>query len=295
MPSKFVKVTLLGASGVGKSAVILRIFGKEYREEYDPSCEDVYGVKLQVDDKELPYIILDPKALESSTLLDNYLHESDGFLLIYSITSKESFEQIKNLYETIAEEVRSKAILIGNKSDLADQRKVSYDEGKALANELQIPFFETSAKSDVNITQPFVDVGRLYRQIIVSLQQQPQDGRAQSQDGVSKAKEIVVEVQNGVSNVPKGYVVQVPDVPFEKGQSYTVQVKDGASSTALPYTVQLEEHSIKIKAQEGGKAREGTSDVDNRSENKLQADSVELDLADIKIQGLERGPCCVML
>jgi small GTP-binding protein len=299
-----VKLGLLGESGVGKSAITLRIFNKEFRPEYDPSCEDVYGTKVQVDDKELPYIFYDPKGQEASVLMDYFLCEADGFLLIYSITSRESFDVIKKIYETIPEEERFKVILIGNKSDLAQERKVTYEEGKALADALRIPFYESSAKNDENITQAFADVGKIYRKILASLQEkvvepvEAQGIRLESQDGINKGKEIIVQVQDSASHTAKDYIVQVPDGSFEKAQVFTVQVKEGVSSKSQAYTVEMQDHSVKIKAQEGPsiKLQEGSNIIQDSVASKLQGDTVELDLADIKIQGVdERGNCCVAL
>jgi len=141
MPSKFVKAYLLGVSGAGKSAFTLRAYGQEYRKEYDPSCEDYYEIKLTVDEKDLRYILFDPKGAERTSLTDLFLNEANGYLVAYSTTSRESFEKAKYLRSTIAEESRDKVILIGTKSDLTELRQVSYEEGKALADEWRIPFF----------------------------------------------------------------------------------------------------------------------------------------------------------
>jgi len=308
MPSKFVKIGLLGDNGVGKSAVTLRIFNKEFRPEYDPSCEDVYRCNVVVDDKELPCIFYDPKGQEDSTLMDYFLYDADGFLLIYSITCKESFEVITKLFETIPEESRFKAILIGNKTDLAQERKVTYEEGKALAEKLRVPFLESSCKNDENISQAFTECGKLYLKVLSSLQEKVEkvqdivssEARVEAQDGANKGKEIIVQVQDSASHTAKDYIVQVPDGSFDKAQAFTVQVKDGVSSKLQAYTVQVQDNSVKIKAQEGPsiKNQEGPNVIQDSVVSKLQDNTVELDLADIKIQGVDgRGNanCCVAL
>jgi len=275
---------LLGASGVGKSAFTLRIFAQEFRKEYDPSCEDYYGLKLVVDDKELQFLLFDPKGTDRTSLTDLFLNEADGYLVAYSIASKESFEKAKYLFSTIAPEFRDKVIFIGTKSDLVEERQVTYEEAKAVADSWQVPFFETSSKKDENVTQPFVEVGRAYVKALSSLQA-PVNNEA-SYEGTNK-KEILVKVQE------KDYLVQVPDGSFDQTKSFTVSVKEGPSTKAQAYTVQVHDGSVKIKAQNSGKIE---GDVRENIADK-RADSFELDVNDIQIQGVdERGKnCCVAL
>jgi len=286
MPSKFVKIYLLGASGVGKSAFTLRKFAQEFRNEYDPSCEDYYGLKLAVDDKELQYLLFDPKGTDRTSLTDLFLNEADGYLIAYSIASKESFEKAKYLYSTIAPEFRDKALLIGTKSDLVEERQVTYEEAKAVADSWQVPFFETSAKKDENIIQPFVEVGRAYRKAIAG-SQAPINNEARS-EGASQVKDIVVKVQE------KDYLVQVPGGSFDQTQSFTVQVKDGPSKKAQAYTVQIQDGSVKIKAQDSVKI-EGSDVRESVADKRL--DTAEFDVSEFQIQGVdERGKnCCVAL
>jgi len=285
MPSKFAKVYLLGSSGVGKSAFTLRIFAQEFRSEYDPSCEDYYGLKLAVDDKEIKYILFDPKGTDRTSLTDLFLNEADGYLIAYSIASKESFEKAKYLYSTIAPEYREKVILIGTKSDLAEQRQVTLEEAKAVADSWRVSFFETSAKKAENITQPFLEIGRAYIKAFGSLQT-PIINEARS-EGINKSKEIVVQVQK------KDYLVQVPDGSIDPTQSFTVQVKQSPSDKPQAYTVQVQDGSVKFKAQDSvkveGSVRENVADK--------RLDTFELDVNDITIQGVdERGKnCCVAL
>jgi len=281
MPSKFAKIYLMGASGVGKSAFTLRIFSQEFRSEYDPSCEDYYGLKLAVDDKEIKYLLFDPKGTDRTSLTDLFLNEADGYLVAYSIASKESFEKAQYLYSTIAPEFRDRVILIATKSDLAEQRQVTYEEAKAVADSWQVPFFETSAKKNENITQPVVEIGRAYSKSVASLQ------APAPSEGANKAKELVVQFQH------KDYLVQVPDGSIDTTQSFTVQVKEGASNKPQAYTVQVQDGSVKMKAQDSvkieGSVRENVADK--------RADTFELDINDINIQGIDAREknCCVAL
>lgn len=96
------------------------------------------------------------------------MREAEGFLLVYSIAKRPTFDEVTALYARIMrvkedEESKVHIILVGNKCDLEDQRAVSIDEGKSLANEWNCPFYETSAKTKINNTEPFFDCARLIR------------------------------------------------------------------------------------------------------------------------------------
>lgn len=89
---------------------------------------------------------------------DHYLRSGEGFLVVYSITERTTFNVACELYESI---IRIKeldhvpVVLVGNKCDLEDKRSVSTMEAAALARTWNIPFFETSAKNRYNIEAAF--------------------------------------------------------------------------------------------------------------------------------------------
>lgn len=96
--------------------------------------------------------------LEYSELWDQHIRTCDCFLLIYSITSRLSFQEIHNFQEHICRIRNEKYlpfILVGNKCDLAYGREVSSTEGYELANEIGCPFFEASAKNGTNVDKVF--------------------------------------------------------------------------------------------------------------------------------------------
>ena len=101
--------------------------------------------------------------LEYSELREQHISTCDCFLLIYSITSRHSFQEIRTFQEHICR-IRNKKyipfILVGNKCDLAYQREVSSTEGYKLANEIGCPFFEASAKKRINVEEIFHEAVR---------------------------------------------------------------------------------------------------------------------------------------
>ena len=99
-------------------------------------------------------------------LWDQWIRNSEGFLLGYSIISKSSFEQVNVFKEKIVQVKRRPIeeipiVLVGNKADLEKNRKVQFDEGKELAKSWNAPFFETSAKTRQNVEECIFSLARL--------------------------------------------------------------------------------------------------------------------------------------
>ena len=91
--------------------------------------------------------------------MKNYWIEfGKGFLLVFSITDKESLEDIKKRRDKIIKgkhKNKVPMVLVGNKQDLEDERQISYDEAKQLADSWKIDYIETSAKTNLNCKEAF--------------------------------------------------------------------------------------------------------------------------------------------
>ena len=90
--------------------------------------------------------------------MDMWISFGEGFLLVFAINDRESFELIRGKYDRILigkHQVKCPILLVGNKRDLENERKVSSDEVKQLADELQIDYIETSAKDNYNCKEAF--------------------------------------------------------------------------------------------------------------------------------------------
>jgi GTPase KRas protein len=100
-------------------------------------------------------------------LSESHYRNANGFLLVYSIIDRSSFEQVNQHMERIQKVKDTNQfpmILVGNKLDLNDDRVVSYEEGKNFARDCNIPLFmECSAKTGENVEQIFIEVIRLCR------------------------------------------------------------------------------------------------------------------------------------
>lgn len=116
---------------------------------------------MYVDDKMVRLQLWDTAGQERfRSLIPSYIKDSSVAVVVYDITSKQSFQSVRR-WITEAKQIRGDGlmlVLVGNKIDAADKRQVNTEEGQALAKELDIMFIETSAKSGINVKQLFTDL-----------------------------------------------------------------------------------------------------------------------------------------
>ena len=164
------KIVMLGGGGVGKSALTIQYVQEQFVDEYDPTIEDSYRRQTLIDEEIAILEILDTAGQEEyASMRDQYLLAGEGFVCVYSITSRSTFNEIEQFIQGI---LRAKdknqgevpIVLVGNKADLEKYREVTTGEGSELAKSLGIAnFFETSAKSRQNVQQVFHAITRQIR------------------------------------------------------------------------------------------------------------------------------------
>ncbi|KAK1876703.1 Ras-related protein O-RAL [Dissostichus eleginoides] len=142
------KVIMVGSGGVGKSALTLQFMYDEFVEDYEPTKADSYRKKVVLDGEDVQIDILDTAGQEDyAAIRDNYFRSGEGFLLLFSITEHESFSATADFREQILrvkEEDSIPLLLVGNKSDLEERRRVSAEEATNRAAEwgVQYVFFD---------------------------------------------------------------------------------------------------------------------------------------------------------
>ncbi|XP_061745306.1 ras-related protein ralB-B-like [Nerophis ophidion] len=161
------KVIMVGSGGVGKSALTLQFMYDEFVEDYEPTKADSYRKKVVLDGEDVQIDILDTAGQEDyAAIRDNYFRSGEGFLLVFSITEHESFAATSEFREQILrvkEEDAIPMLLVGNKSDLEDRRKVSVEEAAGKVSEWGVQYVETSAKTRANVDKVFFDLMREVR------------------------------------------------------------------------------------------------------------------------------------
>src|SRR6201996_4940253 len=147
-----------------------------------------------IDDEVALLDVLDTAGQEEySAMREQYMRTGEGFLLVYSITSRQSFEEIMTFQQQILR-VKDKdyfpIILVGNKCDLEGERVVSKEEGAHLARQFGCKFIETSAKSRINVDNAFYDLVREIRRYNKEMAGYTAGGPTQGSNGPQGKMEV---------------------------------------------------------------------------------------------------------
>ncbi|XP_010275460.1 PREDICTED: GTP-binding protein YPTM2 [Nelumbo nucifera] len=154
------KLLLIGDSGVGKSCLLLRFADDSYLDSYISTIGVDFKIRtVEQDGKTIKLQIWDTAGQERfRTITSSYYRGAHGIIVVYDVTDQESFNNVKqwlNEIDRYASENVNK-LLVGNKCDLTANKVVSYETAKAFADEIGIPFMETSAKNATNVEQAFM-------------------------------------------------------------------------------------------------------------------------------------------
>ncbi|MCJ1463476.1 Ras GTPase [Pseudocyphellaria aurata] len=176
------KLVVVGGGGVGKSCLTIQLIQSHFVDEYDPTIEDSYRKQCVIDDEVALLDVLDTAGQEEySAMREQYMRTGEGFLLVYSINSRQSFEEILTFQQQILR-VKDKdyfpIIIVGNKCDLDGERVVSRQEGEDLARQFGCAFIETSAKSRTNVDNAFFNIVREIRRYNKEMSSYPPGGPA---------------------------------------------------------------------------------------------------------------------
>ncbi|KAJ3087776.1 Ras GTPase [Quaeritorhiza haematococci] len=161
------KIVVVGGGGVGKSALTIQFIQAQFVDEYDPTIEDSYRKQCVIDGETALLDVLDTAGQEEySAMREQYMRTGEGFLLVYAITSRSSFEEIQTFHQQILR-VKDRdwfpVVLVGNKCDLESERVVGFNEGRDLAMSFRCRFLETSARNKINVEEAFYSLVRSIR------------------------------------------------------------------------------------------------------------------------------------
>ncbi len=154
------KLILGGDNGVGKTSMVMRFVHDSYQESYKATI-GTNIMKKECVFKDLNtkvrFIIWDLAGqAQFARVRQMYLKNSEAGLLVFDVTKRETFDKIKKWHEEILKDSKNMSlVLVGNKIDLLDQRVVEKEEAEALANELGLSYFETSAKDGNGVNDAF--------------------------------------------------------------------------------------------------------------------------------------------
>ena len=158
------KVLLLGDSSVGKTCFLLRYCDKTFQEAHLSTIGLDYRLKTMTlkSGKNIKLQIWDTAGQDRfRAITKNYYKGANGIILIYDVTNLQSYENVKNWINQIKDEANPNVIiyLAGNKVDVKDEdRVVKTVDGKKIADEYNLKFYETSAKSGINVNLIFEEL-----------------------------------------------------------------------------------------------------------------------------------------
>ncbi|XP_035662216.1 ras-related protein R-Ras2-like [Branchiostoma floridae] len=161
------KLVVVGGGGVGKSALTIQFIQSYFVTDYDPTIEDSYTKQCVIDDEVARLDILDTAGQEEfSAMREQYMRTGEGFVLVFSVTDRGSFDEVYKFHRQILR-VKDRdefpMLLVGNKADLDPKRVVSQEEGQELARQLRVGYLEASAKTRLNVDQAFHELVRIVR------------------------------------------------------------------------------------------------------------------------------------
>ena len=164
-----IKLLLIGNAYVGKTLIVQKFLDNTFSK----TTMTTIGVDLQykvldINGKKVKYLIWDTAGEDRmKTMTYAYYRGCHVVLIVYDVTSKKSFENVTTWVECVDKFAKSNVlrILVGNKTDLEDKRVISKEEGKKLAEENGLKFYEISAKTMNGLVEMFEDVAKEYVQI----------------------------------------------------------------------------------------------------------------------------------
>ncbi|XP_043541527.1 ras-related and estrogen-regulated growth inhibitor-like protein isoform X1 [Chiloscyllium plagiosum] len=156
-----VNILILGAERVGKSALAVRFLTRRFIGEYG-DIETIYTHNVTIDRAETRFHIWDCLNLQPS---EQQMRWADGFVLVYSILDRQSFEVARRQLAWLRGSARATVVLAGNKRDLCHRREVSVEEGRLLALGSGCAFLEVSA------AEGYHGVLLVFRQLLAAVQE----------------------------------------------------------------------------------------------------------------------------
>ncbi|RHZ50242.1 uncharacterized protein CDV56_100708 [Aspergillus thermomutatus] len=147
-------------STAGKSSLTVRFVEHHFVESYYPTIENTFSRIIKYNGQDFATEIVDTAGQDEYSILNSkHFIGIHGYIIVYSVASRQSFEMVRVIRDKILNHLGAEhvpLVVVGNKSDLkSEQRQVSLDEGRQLGEEFHCAFTEASARLDYNVTKAF--------------------------------------------------------------------------------------------------------------------------------------------
>lgn len=157
----FLKYILVGNTSVGKSAILHRFIKHNYKDDTIATVGVDYRARnINVEDKSFGLMIWDTAGMEAyRSFTQAYYRATAVAIFVYDITNRDSFlaltDWIDTVYKNCSDITQLVTVIVGNKSDLQEQRAVEFDEAQQLAKTYNALFYEVSAVIGTNVDEAF--------------------------------------------------------------------------------------------------------------------------------------------
>ncbi|GAA6086185.1 ras-related and estrogen-regulated growth inhibitor-like [Tachysurus ichikawai] len=200
--ARTIRIVILGQGSVGKTALAVRFITRRFIGEYDPTLETIYRHELNIGGEAVNIEILDTAGQEEDALLmEEKIKWADGFLIVYSVTDRCSFDEVMRLC-FLVNHIHSRrscpdpppVIIVANKKDLEFDRMVSVEEGESLSHGLKVPLREISVRDGWEETASVFHA--LYAEIVQQMDKSPPSFRRR---GVSRLMEKIPRIHSNAA------------------------------------------------------------------------------------------------
>ena len=160
---KICQILLLGDMAVGKTCLINRYTNGVFKEEYISTVGFDYNLKQEeINNKTVLVKLWDTAGQERfKTLTPSFLRNAEGVIIVFDVTSQDSFDNVKGWINSIKSNLGEKIIpiiIVGNKIDMENMREISKEDGKKIASENDFKYFETSAKTGIGVDEAIKEI-----------------------------------------------------------------------------------------------------------------------------------------
>ena len=163
-PTVKLKIVVAGDPAVGKTTIINKYSTKKFEEDYKMTVGfQISKINRRIGEEEVQFMIFDIAGQERFKIMRHRFYAgADGCILVFDLTRKDSLKNIEMWYKecvSLSENSHVKLILVGNKYDL--DRIIPEEIGKKVADVIKVPYFETSARTGLNVDNIFEELFNL--------------------------------------------------------------------------------------------------------------------------------------
>ncbi|KAF1346752.1 small GTPase superfamily [Delphinella strobiligena] len=154
------KMAIVGSRSVGKSSLTVQFVDGHFVDSYYPTIENTFSKVIRYKNQDFAVEMIDTAGQDEYTILNSkHFIGIHGYMIVYSVGSKQSFEMVRIIRDKILNHMGADTvplIVVGNKADLRpEQRQVKAEDGRKLAEELQCGWTEASARFNENVNTAF--------------------------------------------------------------------------------------------------------------------------------------------